>query len=665
MKISTALDLIDAGQLALPEFQRGYVWNREQVRGLMAALYRRHPVGGLLIWVTDSDTKRRGSEATSGTVNLLLDGQQRITSLYGIVRGRPPKFFQGDALAFKDLYFNLESEEFAFYSPVKMREDPLWIDVTRLMKENIAPFVPQLSADPRLPEFLMRLTRIHSILGLELHAEQVTGTDKTIDVVVDIFNRVNSGGTKLSTGDLALAKVCAEWPEAREAMRQQLDRWKKHDLHFELDWLLRCVNAVVAGEARFIHLHRVDRVEFEDGLNRTVKACDYLLNAVGDRLGLDHDRVLFGRYAFPVMARLLDQRALVGKLDAKSRDRLLFWFLHAAMWGRFSGNTESTIDKDLEALERSGYDVEALLRELQLWKGDSRIQPDHFGGWSLGARLYPVLYLLTRVGESRDLGTGLTLKAGILGKGSKLEVHHIFPKSRLYKSRLGLGKSHVNAVANYCFLTQTSNLYISDRLPEEYLAEVAANHPDALESQWIPTDPQLWRLDRYLDFLEARKTLLADAANSFLDGLLHGEPLPHVPRPSSASAATEFPAVVAPARVEIPGGIDSEEEEQAFNQVREWLASHGLPEGVFLHEVLHPSTGEPLAILDLAWPDGIQVGLSAPVALLLDESAETHAAANAAGYRYFIDVTSFRRYVVEEVLAETSLESSTAQVGFH
>ncbi len=93
MQVQTILDQIDLGTIALPEFQRGFVWNRDQVRGLMTSLYRRYPVGSLLVWVTprDSATMRAGSNGYEGTVELLLDGQQRITTLYGIVRGRPPR----------------------------------------------------------------------------------------------------------------------------------------------------------------------------------------------------------------------------------------------------------------------------------------------------------------------------------------------------------------------------------------------------------------------------------------------------------------------------------------------------------------------------------------------------------------------------------------------
>lgn len=107
MKIGTLLDQIDLGTLTLPEFQRGYVWNRQQVRAFMDSLYRRYPVGSLLVWVTrrSSAPLRSDDAAGSDTVHLLLDGQQRLTTLYGIVRGRPPRFFQGDASAFTDSGF--------------------------------------------------------------------------------------------------------------------------------------------------------------------------------------------------------------------------------------------------------------------------------------------------------------------------------------------------------------------------------------------------------------------------------------------------------------------------------------------------------------------------------------------------------------------------------
>ena len=644
MKISTILDHIDSGHMALPEFQRGYVWNRDQVRGLFDSLYRRHPVGGLLVWATEAKTAahRGDGPLAAGIVKLLLDGQQRMTSLYGVVRGHPPKFFDGNAQAFSGLRFHLETETFAFYQPVKMQDDPLWIDVTALMSrghEGHEQLIEKLAEHPdigtRAVKYSGRISRLLGILEIDMHIEEVTGQDKTLDVVVDIFNRVNSGGTKLSKGDLALAKICAEWPEARDAMKVKLKEWTGAGYQFNLDWLLRSVNTVLTGEAKFSYLHDKGALDIQDGLKRANKHIDASLNLIAGRLGLDHDQVFFGRFGVPVMVRYMDQNK--GPLDAIERDKLLFWFAQAGMWGRFSGSTESFIDQDLAALEGPKGGLDTLLEQLRLWHGGLRVEAGHFTGWSLGARFYPVLYMLTRMGEARDWGTGLPLRASLLGKMSRLEVHHIFPKAQLYK--LKHRRPDVNALGNFCFLTKDTNLNISDRLPEAYFPEIETKHPGALASQWIPTDPALWKTDRYLDFLEARKALLATEANRCFEELLHGD--------------TRWMGKAAPVvEAETPtmGGITSEAEEAELESLNDWVEGQGLPRGQIRFDYADPVTGAQKAVFDLAWPEGLQAGLSAPVVVLLNESADILALASGAGFRCFTSLADFRTYVETEVL---------------
>lgn len=648
MKISTILDHIDSGHMALPEFQRGYVWNRDQVRGLFDSLYRRHPVGGLLVWATESGTAAHRGEGplAPGVVKLLLDGQQRMTTLYGVVRGKPPKFFDGNAKVFCGLHFHLEEETFAFYQPVKMKDDPLWIDVTALMQKGTAGlggFVTRFSAQSehaaRIGDYVGRLSRLLGITDIDLHIEEITGQDKTLDVVVDIFNRVNSGGTKLSKGDLALAKICADWPEARDTMKLKLKEWNEAGYHFNLDWLLRSVNTVLTGEAKFQFLHDRTAEQVQDALKRATKHIDTVLNLIAGRLGLDHDRVFFGRFAVPVMVHYLDQHH--GLMNDKERDKLLFWFVQAGMWGRFSGSTESYIDQDLAALEGADGGLDKLLEQLRLWHGGLRVEPGHFTGSSLGARFYPVLYLLTRMGESRDWGTGLPLKASLLGKMSKLEVHHIFPKAQLYKHKYARGE--VNALGNFCFLTKDTNLNISDRLPEEYFPEVELAHPGALASQWIPQDPTLWTTGNFRAFLEARKRLLAGEMNRRMEELLHGD-----------TRWLEGTGVVAPAAAAIPGGISSEEEETLLAELNEWMAVQGLAQGVLAYDFADSDTGEQKAVFDLAWPQGVQEGLSEPVVVLLNEGSDVLALASQAGFRCFVSVADFKRYVRDEVLAENA-----------
>ena len=337
------------------------------------------------------------------------------------------------------------------------------------------------------------------------------------------------------------------------------------------------------------------------------------------------------------MVRYLDRRD--GPMNEKERDKLLFWFVQAAMWGRFSGSTESFIDQDLAALDGKDGGLDKLLEQLRLWHGGLRVESGHFTGWSLGARFYPVLYLLTRMGEARDWGTGLPLKASLLGKMSRLEVHHIFPKAQLYKRNFK--RPEVNALANFCFLTKDTNLDIRDRLPEEYFQEVEKAHPGALASQWIPTDPALWKIENFREFLLARKELLAKEVNKRMDELLHGD-----------TRWLEGPSGAVPPAAAVVGGITGEEEEKQLEALNDWMEAQGLPRGLLAYDFADSTTGEQRAVFDLAWPGGIQEALSQPVAVLLNENGGTIAIASQAGYRCFTTTAEFQRYVNVEVLGQ-------------
>jgi hypothetical protein len=630
-KLGSILDQVDAGTMLLPEFQRGYVWNRDQVRGLMRSLYRGYPVGGLLVWEAEADAASvRGLTPAAGVKQLLLDGQQRVTSLYGIVRGRPPEFFEGDPAAFTGLRFNVEDETFEFFAPAKMQDDPRWVDLTSLFTKGLEPEIGKLNEEPetklQIVAYMTRLARLRSLLDREFHAEKITGADKSVDIVVDIFNRVNSGGTKLSKGDLALAKICAQWPEARGTMRGHLARWGKAGYAFTLDWLLRNVNAVATGRAPFSALEDTTPQQFQQALTASAKYVGGVLDVVSGRLGLDHDRVLMGRYAFPVVSRFLHLNG--GHFaDATERDRMLYWYVHTALWGRFTGSTETVLAQDYETLETSG--INGLITAVERARGGNlTIQGQDFEGFGRGSRFYPLLYLLTRVRGARDLGTGLELKHQMLGHLASLQVHHIFPKAYLYKA--GCTRSQVNAVANFCFLTQETNLAIGKRAPEAYLAEVEAKYPGAMASQWIPTDPDLWKPARYLDFLAARRQLLADAANGFLAELRSGA--------AAASATPLEHLVVSSEETEVDDLTDDVE------RLAQDLTALGYAEPAFDTEIADPVDGRVLAVAEAAWPEGLQVGQGNPVVLELDPAEADLPRLEELGYEVFTNVQSLRGY---------------------
>lgn len=631
-KLAAILDQIDSGSVLLPEFQRGYVWNREQVRGFMRSLYLGYPVGSLLTWETEAaGSLVRGAasvvgDSVSAPRVLILDGQQRITSLYGIARGRPPAFFQGDEKAFSGLRFHVDDETFEFYSPATMRDDPRWIDVTSLYTRGLEPLVEVLNAHPatrpRIVRYVARLARLRQVLERDFHEEKITGEDKSIDVVIDIFNLVNSGGTKLSKGDLALAKKCAHWPEARAAMRAHLDRWGKEGFSFTLDWLLRDISAVATGRAGFETLDAVGVVDFKRALGESAGYVSAFLDLVVGQLGLDHDRVLMGRYAFPVICRLLH---LAGGnfADQAETARVLYWYVNCALRGRYAGSTETMLNQDYDTAGRSG--VGGLIDSLERWRGGNLdIDGQDFAGYGQGSRFYPLLYLLSRVHGARDFGTGLPLHAQPPGHPATLQVHHIFPRAALYAA--GYPRSQVNAVANYCFLTRETSLVIAKREPAEYCGAVEARHPGALASQWIPQDQALWTVDRYPDFLAARRELLAAAANRLLGRLRSG-----------STAVSSRPLD----RLTVVAGEPDSRTSRVAALVEE-LAELGCADPAVDCEVSDPATGEVLAIAEACWPEGLRPGQGDPVILVPDPAETDLTRLRELGYEVFTSTDSLR-----------------------
>ncbi|MEV6660678.1 DUF262 domain-containing protein [Nocardia fluminea] len=625
-RLSTLLDQIDSGAVLLPEFQRGYVWNRDQVRGLMRSLYLGYPVGGLLVWETGSEEIAvRGSTTGSGLRQLLLDGQQRITTLYGIIRGTAPSFFEGDEIAFTGLHFDVDRELFEFQVPGRDTA-PAWIDITELFAQGPMHYLSRFpdESPETLALYLDRLNKVREVANREFNVETITGSDRTVDEVVDIFNRVNSGGTKLSKGDLALATLCAQWPQARGNLRDHLIRWDKDGYTFTLDWLLRNVIAVGNGRAHFDALGDLAPAEFEQALVATTEQVDTFLDTVAGRLGLDHDRVLMGRYAIPVITRLLFLNG--GRFDDDlHRDRVLYWYVHSALWGRFSGSTETFLQQDYDTLERGG--INALIGSLERLRGGSLdLCADDFAGATRGSRFYPLLYMLTRVDGSRDLGTGSELGIEQFGERTPVQVHYLFPKTLLRDA--GYERNEINAIANFCFLSPGSEAELGEREPADYFAEVERRNPGALASQWIPTDPSLWRVENYREFLRARRKMLSASADAFLEKLRTGK----LHRPTLLTVGVAGVTIGDPAVDQVNALVDD-------------LVADGFGFPLLDSEVSDPVTGRELAVAEAFWPEGLQPGVGMPVVLVLEPSNADLTRFAQLGYAVFTSVDALRGYV--------------------
>ena len=108
------------------------------------------------------------------------------------------------------------------------------------------------------------------------------------------------------------------------------------------------------------------------------------------------------------------------------------------------------------------------------------------------------------------------------------------------------------------------------------------------------------------------------------------------------------------------GGITSEEEEQQLEELDAWMDGQGLPRGEIAYDFADPESGAQQAVFDLAWPHGIQEELSPPVAVLLNEGSDVIALANQAGYRCFVSVADFKRYVQTDILGSETKSDTLA-----
>jgi uncharacterized protein with ParB-like and HNH nuclease domain len=277
MEISDLMYGIRKLDLVLPEFQREYVWRREQAKQLLVSHFRDFPTGSLLFWKTDKPPEVKNTTIPPekiGSTLVILDGQQRLTTLYLLTQNEIPPYYREEDIKNdpRDLYFDLESGDFQYYQVTRMRNNPTWIVVTDCFtNKSINPFVlaKQKADDEQDPfELAQRyndnLTRLRTIMG-RTYPIQIVPATANIDDAIDVFDLVNSQGTPLSKADLALAHITGKWPQARQAMKDKIDELKAKRFAFDLTFMVRCLTGVVEKRALFETIHETPADELQQG----------------------------------------------------------------------------------------------------------------------------------------------------------------------------------------------------------------------------------------------------------------------------------------------------------------------------------------------------------------------------------------------------------------
>jgi hypothetical protein len=518
---------ISKKQLLLPEFQRGYVWKSDKVRGYLDSLYRGYPTGSFLIWKTPNPgiTKGQTTSPDATSFQLILDGQQRLTSIYALVTGSAPPFYEGETLFF-NLHFNVKTETFKYYSKQEMQGKPEWVPVTRFFQRGLGEY---LKAGGDLPpedvtylmSFFDRLVQLDKIKTYTYYLDVLT--EKDMEGAVNIFNLVNTQGTTLSKSDLALSNICTKIPGMRKTMLDTAERLKRNEFDFGLEFLTRCLSCVATFSGQYEPLYGISSQEILSAWQRAESVIDYLLNVLQFDAFIDSARQLPSSFPLvPLVVYLANGKGSFQ--DEREKKAFIHWFYAAEMWGRYSGSTETKLTEDLESL-KAADPPEKLRSNLLAERGRIRLEAVDLESRTVLSPFFFMSYVVARAADARDWFNGLPLYNKLIGKSNGLEHHHIFPSSMLYKtgpydSAIPRDRSRVNEVANIAFLTKAANLKISDTDPLAYLAQIQDEHPGYLASQSVPVNDELWRLTRYEDFLAARRHRLASAINAYLDSLL-------------------------------------------------------------------------------------------------------------------------------------------------
>ena len=561
--IGTLVDMYKRGELRLPEIQRHYVWQATRVRDLLDSLYRGYPSGSILMWETDEPVPTRNfaieqeTNAFAGR-KLLLDGQQRLTSLTAVlggdlvsVRGRKRPI---------DILFNLEHPEGPPFDDTEINSDetspltpddevndesdeaeeaeqvlqgkvsrrtfvvasnallaqPNWVSVTQVFKTaNDAEILEKAGIesfkDSRYQKYSDRLKKLRAIKDYS-YVVHVLERSMSYEEVTEIFVRVNSLGAKLRSSDLALAQMTSRWPNLLKELEAFQEECEQSWFTIELGHLVRSIVVFATQQCLFRTVANTPIEKLKDGWVQAKEGLRFAINFLRTNAGIEDESLLSSPMFIHAVAAV--SRAKDNKLTADEQNKLLHWLLVANARGRYSrGSTETLLNEDLNIIFKTG-DIGGLIDPVKRQFGRLHIEPGDLAGRGVNSPLFSLAYLALKASGAKDWYSGLGLSLTHQGKLHFIQWHHIIPKS-LLKDKFETGE--INEISNMAFITGQTNRRISNKEATDYLKDIVVKQgEEALTSQCVSTDPEFWATERYKDFLAHRRVALAERMNNFI-----------------------------------------------------------------------------------------------------------------------------------------------------
>lgn len=523
--VETILAWVKAGEIAIPEIQRPFVWDAANVRDLLDSFYNGYPVGYLIAWRNPNVRLKDGSISEGKKV--LIDGQQRVTALMAAVLGQKvlTKDYQFVRIR---IAFNPLERKFEVLNPAIGR-DASWIpDVSSLLCRSTFPVdvyedycAKNSGADKG--EVLQTLTNLQSLRNNQIGFIELAH-ELDIETVTEIFIRINSKGVVLNQADFAMSKIAASDQYGGPVLRKAIDYFCQlavaPDFHSQLaerdtafaatDWFRKmswlknenedlydpsytdvlrvaCVSAFERGKL-------ADLVSLLSGRNFETRQYEDVIaeasfKTLGDGVMNFINETHFQRFlmiirssGFIATHMIRSQNALnfsyalylklrMEKYDPAKIEKLVRrWFVLSLLTSRYSGAFESRFDSDIKRARGGGF-VDYLEQTEKAELSDSFWEFGLVQELEKASTNSPYLNIFwaaqVKLGDRGLLSKEITVRDLIDHQG---DIHHIFPKDYLKKN--GMKRGEYNQIANFAYTQSEINIRIGNKSPKEYFSDI-------------------------------------------------------------------------------------------------------------------------------------------------------------------------------------------------
>jgi hypothetical protein len=571
--LSKLIEDIDLGEIALPDIQRPFVWKNSKVRDLFDSMYKGFPVGYLLFWnyeVTDGGRQIGVGEKQNVPRLLVVDGQQRLTSLYSVIQDKP---VLDDDFRERELNISFRPADETFeVATAATRRSPEFIhDISDIWGGDLFEFVDgfldrlrearEVEGEEK-KQIQKSIRRLHNIQNYRFTALELSG-EVNEEQVAEVFVRINSQGEDLNQADFILTLMSVFWEEGSRELEEFCRDAKEpsasgsssynHFIEPEPGDLLRVSVGLGFKRARLRYAYNILRgKDLETGEvseERRATQFERLQQAQGEALDLQHWHDYFQalkRAGFRSGDRITSDMNLlycylmylVGKTEHDFdeyhlRELIARWFFMCNITRRYTGSSESTMEEDLsrvEGAESPGEFTRILDKVIESRLTDdfwTITLPDEIDSSSYYSPTLFAYHAALNILNARALFSQLTiselLDPSIQANKAAVERHHLFPKNYLKEKGIEDG-SQINQIANRAFVEWADNIDISDRPPSEYFPVLADRFDeDELEKMmyWHAL-PEGWHEMEYEDFLAERRKRIAQVTRDGFEKLAKG-----------------------------------------------------------------------------------------------------------------------------------------------